>query len=112
MEKKYIKIFDGYRAAYGLADFEHEEATVDPETGKIKPVYRWNYEPLTEEIYQSHLNGKISIGIQPCNENSEAKFGVIDVDPKNYVNYDKKFIVDKIQEYKLPLIPVLSKIYL
>jgi len=109
MEKKYIKIFDGYRAAYGLADFEHEEATVDPETGKIKPVYRWNYEPLTEEIYQSHLNGKISIGIQPCNENSEAKFGVIDVDPKNYVNYDKKFIVDKIQEYKLPLIPVLSK---
>ena len=109
MEKKYIKIFDGYRAAYGLADFEHEEATVDPETGKIKPVYRWNYEPLTEEIYQSHLNGKISIGIQPCNQNSEAKFGVIDVDPKNYANYDKKFIIDKIQEYKLPLIPVLSK---
>ena len=109
MEKKYIKIFDGYRAAYGLADFEHEEATVDPETGKIKPVYRWNYEPLTEEIYRSHLNGKISIGVQPCNENSEAKFGVIDIDPKNYVNYDKKFIIDKIQEYKLPLIPVLSK---
>jgi hypothetical protein len=36
--------------AYGLADFEHEEAKVDPESGKKKPVYRWNYEPLTEEF--------------------------------------------------------------
>ena len=24
-------------------------------------------------------------------------------------NFDKKFIIDKIQEYKLPLIPILSK---
>tara|TARA_R110000851_G_scaffold175220_1_gene321484 strand:- start:1455 stop:3092 length:1638 start_codon:yes stop_codon:yes gene_type:complete len=109
MEKKYIKIFDGYRAAYGLADFKHEEATVDPETGKIKPVYRWNYEPLTDKIYERHLEGALSIGVQPCNQNSEAKFGVIDIDPKDYADFDKKFIIDKIQEYKLPLIPVLSK---
>ena len=109
MDKRYIKFFDGYRAAYGLADFEHEEAKVDPESGKKKPVYRWNYEPLTEEIYQSHLDGKISIGIQPCNENSEARLGVIDVDPKDYVNFDRKAIIDKIQEYDLPLIPIESK---
>ena len=25
------------------------------------------------------------------------------------INFDKKFIIDKIQEYKLPLIPILSK---
>ena len=56
MDKRYIKFFDGYRAAYGLADFEHEEAKVDPESGKKKPVYRWNYEPLTEEVYEAHLN--------------------------------------------------------
>ena len=62
MDKRYIKFFDGYRAAYGLADFEHEEAVVDPESGKKKPVYRWNYEPLTEKVYQAHLNGKLSIG--------------------------------------------------
>jgi len=109
MIKRYIKIFDGYRAAYGLADFKHEEATVDPETGKIKPVYRWNYEPLTDKIYERHLEGALSIGVQPCNQNSEAKFGVIDIDPKDYADFDKKFIIDKIQEYKLPLIPVLSK---
>ena len=109
MDKRYIKFFDGYRAAYGLADFEHEEAKVDPESGKKKPVYRWNYEPLTPEVYQSHLEGKISIGIQPCNENSEARLGVIDVDPKDYDDFNKKFFIDVIQDYELPLIPIESK---
>ena len=109
MDKRYIKFFDGYRAAYGLADFEHEEAKVDPESGKKKPVYRWNYEPLTEQVYQSHLEGKISIGIQPCNQDSEARLGVIDVDPTDYDNFNKKFFIDVIQDYELPLIPIESK---
>jgi len=109
MDKRYIKFFDGYRAAYGLADFEHEEAVVDPESGKKKPVYRWNYEPLTEKVYQAHLNGKLSIGVQPCNENKEAKLGVIDVDPKDYDDFNKKFFIDIIQDYDLPLIPIESK---
>ena len=49
MDKRYIKYFDGYRAAYGLADFDDPKAFVDPESGKKKPVYRWNYEPLTDQ---------------------------------------------------------------
>jgi hypothetical protein len=109
MDKRYIKYFDGYREAYGLADFEHEDAKVDLESGKKKPVYRWNFEPLTEEIYTSHLAGKISIGIQPCNIDKEARLGVIDIDPKDYADFDKKFFIDKIQEFDLPLIPVESK---
>ena len=55
MDKRYIKYFDGYRAAYGLADFEDPKAFVDPESGKKKPVYRWNYEPLTEKVYEAHI---------------------------------------------------------
>ena len=47
--------------------------------------------------------------MQPCNEEGETKFGIIDIDPSNYENFDKKFVIDKIQEYKLPLIPILSK---
>ena len=109
MDKRYIKFFDGYHSAYGLADFEHQEAKVDPESGKKKPVYRWNYEPLTEEVYQAHLNGKLSIGIQPCNEDAEARLGVIDVDPKDYDDFNKKFFIDVIQDYDLPLIPIESK---
>ena len=109
MEKRYIEYFNGYRLAYGVADFEHPDAYVDQENGKKKPVYRWNYEDLTEEVYQAHLEGKLSIGIQPCNENSEVKFGVIDIDPKDYDSFNKKFFLEKIQEYNLPLVPVASK---
>ena len=110
MEKKYIKFFDGYRAAYGVANVKN--AKRDPESGKLKLEkgdYRWNYQELTNQVYLDHLAGTQSIGVQACNENAEARFGVIDVDPKNYADFNKKFIIDKIQEYKLPLIPVLSK---
>ena len=64
---------------------------------------------LTNEIYQQHLEGKLSIGIQPCNENGLVRFGVIDIDPKDYENFSKKDYIDIIQQYKLPLLPVESK---
>ena len=110
MNEKYIQIFNGYRGAYGVANIKN--AYRDPESGKLrlKPGdYRWNYEELTDQVYLDHLNGVKSIGMQPCNEEGETKFGIIDIDPSNYENFDKKFVIDKIQEYKLPLIPILSK---
>ena len=110
MGKKYIKFFDGFRKAYGTAELKNAER--DPDSGKLKlpnGAYGWTHQELTDEIYEKHLNGTLSIGVQACTENSEARFGVIDIDPKSYENFNKKFIIDKIQEYKLPLIPVLSK---
>ena len=105
--QEYIKIFNGYRHAYGIADWTN--AVIDPENGKKKPVYRWNYEEFTDSIYQEHLEGNISVGIQPTNEKGSAIFGVIDVDPKQYEDFDKKFYLETIQQYKLPLVPVESK---
>jgi hypothetical protein len=105
--QEYIKIFNGYRHAYGIADWTN--AVIDPENGKKKPVYRWNYEEFTDAIYQEHLEGNISVGIQPTNEKGSAIFGVIDVDPKQYEDFDKKFYLETIQQYKLPLVPVESK---
>ena len=55
---KYIEFFNGYRHAYGVADFEHPDAYIDSETGKKKPVYRWNFEELTDEVY--HLNIEVN----------------------------------------------------
>ena len=107
MEEKYIKFFEGYRMAYGVADMS--TLKIDPESRKQKPVYRWNDEALTDQVYKNHLLGTQSIGVQPCTEESEARFGVVDVDPQNYQEFDKKFFIDVIQQYKLPLIPVLSK---
>ena len=100
--ERYIEYFNGYKNAYGVADFNHQDSKVDPETGKKKPVYRWNFEELTDEIYKQHLDGKLSIGIQPCTEDSEVKFGVIDIDPKDYASFNKKDYIDIIQQYELP----------
>ena len=105
--QEYIKIFNGYRHAYGIADWTN--AIVDPESGKQKPNYRWTYEEFTDTIYQEHLEGKVSVGIQPTNESGDSRFGVIDIDPKKYENFDKKFYLETIQQYKLPLIPIESK---
>ena len=44
--ERYIEFFNGYRYAYGVADFNHQDSKTDPETGKKKPVYRWNFEEL------------------------------------------------------------------
>ena len=97
--------------AYGTANLTN--AKVDPDKGgKLvipKGDYGWTHQELTDEIYERHLQGTLSIGVQPCNTNSEAKFGVIDIDPKNYVDFDRQFIIKKIQEYNLPLVPILSK---
>ena len=45
--ERYIEYFSGYRNAYGVADFNHQDSKIDPETGKKKPVYRWNFDELT-----------------------------------------------------------------
>ena len=58
MNEKYIQIFNGYRGAYGVANIKN--AYVDPDSGKLKLKpgdYRWNYEELTNDIYNDHLNG-------------------------------------------------------
>ena len=55
--ERYIEYFNGYRSAYGVADFSHQDSKTDPETGKKKPVYRWNFEELTDEVYESHISG-------------------------------------------------------
>ena len=88
--ERYIEFFNGYRYAYGVADFNHQDSYIDSTTGKKKPVYRWNFEELTDEIYKQHIEGKLSIGIQPCTENALVKFGVIDIDPKDYEDFNKK----------------------
>ena len=107
MDEKYIKFFEGYRLAYGVADMS--TLKIDPESRKQKPIYRWNDEELTDKVYKNHLDGTQSIGVQPCNESGQARFGVIDIDPNDYGDFDRKFFIDTIQSYSLPLVPVLSK---
>ena len=92
MEEKFIQIFSGFSENYGQADMQRLE--VDPISKKQKPEYRWAQQRLTDDAYKDHLIGTKSIGIQPCNEKNHARFGAIDIDPQEYVDFDRKFYLD------------------
>ena len=108
-ERKFIEIFTGLPRDFGTADLSRLQ--IDPSTGKAKPVYGWAHSPITEQDYLDHLNGKQSIGIQPCDDKGMARFGAIDIDDKqhSYSNFPYKKYLDIIAEHKLPIVPVKSK---
>ena len=108
-EKRFIEAFKGLERAFGKADLT--KLSIDPSTGKARPVYGWSHHAITEQDYLDHLNGRQSIGIQPCDDNGMAQFGAIDIDDKqhSYSNFPYKKYLDIIAEHKLPLVPVKSK---
>ena len=107
MVDEFIKLFTGYRGDFGIADMSR--TSVDADKNKIKPNYEWAGRPLSINDYKDHLQGKISIGVQPCTLNKTAQFGCIDIDPPDYGQFKIEKYLSLFQQYKLPLIPILSK---
>ena len=107
MVNDFIKLFTGYQGDFGIADMS--SAQLDTDKNKLKPNYEWAGRPITQGDYKDHIEGKISIGIQPCRLDKTAQFGCIDIDPKNYSTFKIQNYLALFQQYKLPLIPMLSK---
>jgi len=108
--KDFIKYFRGLERNYGFCNIE--KGYTDQESGKLKfnpGDYGWSAEPILDKDYIEHLNGKKSIGIQPCNDEGMASFGAIDIDPKNYTNFKIENYLKIIAENNLPVIPIKSK---
>ena len=107
MVDDFIELFTGYQGDFGIADMS--SAQLDTEKNKLKPNYEWAGRPITQGDYKDHIQGKISIGIQPCRLDKTTTFGCIDIDPKNYSKFKIENYLALFQQYKLPLIPLLSK---
>lgn len=108
MQNKFREFFRGLERNYGFCDLTN--AKVNPETGKLDiptKSYGWSGKPITDQDYFDHLDGKKSIGIQPCNDENKVIFGAIDVDV--YKGFDTPGMLKIIQEHELPIIPVKSK---
>jgi len=108
MQNKFREFFRGLERNYGFCDLTN--AKVNSETGKLEiPTrdYGWSGKPITDQEYLDHLEGKISIGVQPCREDGKVIFAAIDVD--HYKNFDKQKFLKLITDNKIPLIPVKSK---
>mgnify|MGYP001001315515 FL=1 len=107
MVNEFIKLFTGYEGDFGIADMS--KTSLDSNKNKIKPNYEWAGRPVSSIDYKNHIEGKISIGIQPCRLNKTVQFGCIDIDPPDYGQFKVEEFLALFQQYKLPLIPILSK---
>ena len=95
-------LFKGNENAHGKHQYTNELEKSGKRKGKSWTVN----EPATEEDYQAHLAGKQGLGIVPIDQNSNVSFCVIDVD--QYNDGTNRY-VDKVYDYRMPLIPFRSK---
>jgi hypothetical protein len=103
MIDKFKKIFEGLDRAHGVT-----KVTESISNGtKIKGKSFVKREPVTDELWQKHLEGKDSLGVIPINDENKCKWGCIDID--SYAGFDHKQLLNKIQKFNLPLIVFRSK---
>ena len=108
--KDFIKYFTGLKRNYGFCNIHNG---YKDESGKIKfepKDYGWAKKEITDKDYEEHLSGVKSIGVNPCDDEGKAIFGAIDIDPKNYTNFNLQKYLKTIDEKKLPVIPIISKL--
>jgi len=103
MIEKFKSIFSGLDRAHGVTVVGESISNGT----KIKGKSFVKREPVTDELWQKHLDGEESLGVIPINDDNKCKWGCIDID--SYAGFDHKKLIDKIQKLNLPLIVFRSK---
>jgi len=99
--ERFLQLFEGYGKAHG------QTAVLDrARHGKTQAKYQIVHEPLTVELVQSHLDGKLGVGSIPIDEQSKCSFGALDIDD---YNLDLPALLEKVKRFKLPLVMCRSK---
>ena len=101
--QKFRQIFEGNNSAYGQLVLTGETT----EKGKAIGKAFIKREPIPEQLWQDHLDGKDpALGVIPINENNSCRWGCIDVDE---YNLDHKKLAASIKSHKFPLVMFRSK---
>ncbi len=88
--ERFRQIFTGLMRAHGCTYVDKKGA----DGLKVKGKSFVKREPVTEELWQNHLNGiEPSLGIIPINEDNKCRWGCIDVDK---YNLDHKQLLNKL----------------
>ena len=103
MIEKFKSIFAGLDRAHGVTIVEDTNGNGT----KIKGKSFVKRQPVTDSLWQKHLNGEENLGIIPINDDNQCRWGCIDID--SYAGFDHKKLIDKITNMKLPLIVCRSK---
>ena len=103
MIEKFKSIFAGLDRAHGVTIVEDTNGNGT----KVKGKSFVKRQPVTDSLWQKHLNGEENLGIIPINDDNQCRWGCIDID--SYAGFDHKKLIDKITSMKLPLIVCRSK---
>jgi len=94
--------FNGLTRAHGEYEIKGQRAD-GKKQGRAKTIR----EDVTLDKWKDHLEGKRGLGIIPINDDSMCRFGAIDVD--QYDGLDFSEINKRIDKYSFPLFPCRSK---
>ena len=103
MIEKFKNIFEGLDRAHGVTIVGESNGNGT----KVKGKSFVKREPVTDELWQKHLDGIDSLGVIPINDDNKCKWGCIDID--SYAGFDHQKLINKIKQFKLPLIVCRSK---
>ena len=103
MIERFKNIFDGLDRAHGVTVVGESNG----DGNKVKGKSFVKRETVTDDLWQKHLDGLESLGVIPINDDNKCKWGCIDID--SYAEFDHKKLINKIAQFKLPLIVCRSK---
>ena len=103
MIEKFKSIFEGLDRAHGVTIVGESNGNGT----KVKGKSFVKREPVTDELWQKHLDGVDSLGVIPINDENKCKWGCIDID--SYAGFDHQKLLNKIKQFQLPLIVFRSK---
>ena len=95
MIERFKNIFTGLERAHGVTIAEDTNGNGT----KIKGKSFVKRQPVTDELWQKHLEGKENLGIIPINDDNQCRWGCIDID--SYAGFDHKKLIDKITNMNL-----------
>jgi hypothetical protein len=103
MLERFKEVFAGLQTAYGQTKITDELS----ENGKHEAKSFTKKEPVTDLLWQKHLNGdEPALGIVPIREDNRCKWGCIDIDT---YPFDHKDFIKKIRDKDIPMILFRSK---
>jgi hypothetical protein len=99
----FYTLFRANQSAYGVTDVTKGEYD---EKGKFRAESRLVHQAPTPAVVGRHLNGEVSMGLMPIDNDGMCSWGAIDID-SYHRSLDR--IVKAIYDFDIPLVPCYSK---
>lgn len=103
--ERFKALFSGLERAHG--EWKQDEDNLDKDKVKKGGKARTVAEPVTDEHWQNHIAGKVSLGIIPIRDDGTVLWACLDIDAYEQNVYRRA--IDFVKEHSLPFVVCRSK---